>query len=163
MFTDHSKRNLCDSLTHQTWVSRSGTPGLPERLWHSWPQPEQQQQPSAASSWLTTTAEEAKRCSVTCRKPHRLRLNSFTSALLADIFSVTTSDYACKFPLYRHFHPVSLNPFHLSYKLCRLCESQFLLCSDTTGRLYASVLFVWVLCSNNLPASVTTCLGRFEV
>lgn len=80
-----------------------------------------------------------------------------------DIFSVTTSDYACKFPLYRNYHPVSLNPFILSYKLCRLCESQFLLCSDTTGRLYASLLFVWVLCSNNSPASVTTRLGRFEV
>lgn len=37
--------------THQTSASRRGTPCLPGRDWHIWPQPgEQQQQPAAATS-----------------------------------------------------------------------------------------------------------------
>lgn len=57
-------------ISYQTWVSRRETPGLPEKCWHSWPLPAQQQ-PATVSSWTTRKQKN----SVTCRKPHRLRLN----------------------------------------------------------------------------------------
>lgn len=47
--------------THRTLASRRGTPFLPGRGWHSWPQPEEQQRPTATSSWLTTDGEEGDR------------------------------------------------------------------------------------------------------
>lgn len=46
--------------THQTWASRRGTPGLLGRFWHSWPRPEQQQQPVVASSWLTNKQKKQR-------------------------------------------------------------------------------------------------------
>lgn len=61
----HSSRSRSATAndTHRTSASRRGTPCLPGRRWHIWPQPgeqRQQQQPAAAaSSWVTTDAEKS--------------------------------------------------------------------------------------------------------
>lgn len=97
-------------LTHHTWFSRHGTPTLPEKCWHSWPQPEQQQrQSAAASSWSTAQAEMAMRSSVTCRKPHRL---TWTVSLQLRFSKVMTLDVTCTLPLDQLYFSVSLISNH---------------------------------------------------
>ena len=141
--SDRNQRNS-PNLSFQAWNSRSSRDKLAQLA-------TARTAATTSSSFILTENRAEMRSSVTCRKPHRLRVNSFTSALPRKGFSDVTfliSSRARFLWLTLSSQPQTLSPIYET-----LC---FLLCA---GSVCLSVcLSVCVCCCLCLPASMSLCM-----